>query len=124
MCKISISQWVLGTRGLNMEQPPWHDNIGHENKVYKVKKALYGLKQVPREWYRRIYCYLFQDELNRCNSEPTLYTRLNKQGEILIVCLYVDELIFIGDLSIKEYEMTYLDLIECFLGIEVNQNEN
>ncbi len=114
-----------------VEQPPRYEILGHENKVYKLKKALYGLKQAPRGWYSRIDSYLLENGFNRCRNEPTLYTKMNEQGEILIVCLYVDDLIFTGDLSIdifkvamkKEFEMTNLGLMRYFLGIEVNQND-
>ena len=45
---------------------------------------------------------------------------------MLIVCMYVDDLIFIGDFGIKyikefmesEFEMTDLGLMKFFLGIE------
>ena len=87
-----------------MEQPPGYDTMGHENKVYRLKKALYGLKQALRVWYSRINSYLLQKGLNRCNSEPTLYTKMNELGEILIICLYVDDLIIIGDLSIDMFK--------------------
>ena len=51
---------------------------------------------------------------------------------MLIVCLYVDDLIFTSDFSIEyfkavmesEFEMTNLGLIKFFLGIEVQQFEN
>jgi len=49
----------------------------------------------------------------------------------LIVCLYVDDLIYTGNLSIdmfkstmkKKFEMTNLELMNYFLGIEVTQND-
>ena len=49
----------------------------------------------------------------------------------MIVCLYVDDMIFTGDLEIdefkasmmKEFEMTDLGLMKYFLGIEVGQSE-
>ena len=51
---------------------------------------------------------------------------------MLIVCMYVDDLIFIGDFGIKyfkkfmesEFEMTNLGLMKFFLGIEVQQSES
>ena len=115
-----------------VEQSSRYEIMGHENKIYKLKKALYGLKQAPRVWYRRIGSYLLQNGFNRCNNEPTKYTKLNEQGEILIVCLYVDDLIIMGDLPIdmfksamkQELKMTNLGLMKYFLGIEVKQNEN
>ena len=49
----------------------------------------------------------------------------------MIVCLYVDDMIFTGDLELdefkaammKEFEMTDLGLMKYFLGIEVKQSE-
>ena len=83
-------------------------------------------------WYGIIYSYLLQNGFNRCSSEPTLYTKMNEKGEILIVCLYVNDLIITGDLSIdafksamkQELEMTNLGLIKYFLDIEMKQNKN
>lgn len=113
-----------------VDQPPGYEILGQEDKVYKLKKTLYGLKQAPRAWYNRIDSYLLLNGFNRCSSEPTLYTKMNEEGEILIVCLYVDDLIVTGNLSIdlfkadmkKEFEMTDLGLMKYFLGIKVNQN--
>ena len=51
---------------------------------------------------------------------------------MLIVCLYVDDLIFTGDFGIEdfksvmkdEFEMTDLGLMRYFLGIEVHQSKD
>ncbi|XP_059066281.1 uncharacterized mitochondrial protein AtMg00810-like [Cryptomeria japonica] len=67
---------------------------------------------------------------SRRSNEPTLYTNINKEGQILIVCLYVDDLIFTGNLSVdtfksammKEFEMADLGLMRYFQGIEVVQS--
>ena len=72
-----------------------------------------------------------ENGFKRSTSEPTLYTKINEQGQILIVCLYVDDLIFTSNLSIdmfkttmkREFEMTNLGLMKYFLGIEVTQND-
>ena len=77
---------------------------GKEDKLYRLKKALYGLKQEPRVWYNKIDEYLNSEGFNRSPSEPTLYTKVNQEGKILIVFLYVDDLIFTGDLSVSEFK--------------------
>jgi len=90
-----------------------------------LKKALYGLKQAPRAWYNRIYSYLTQNVFQGSEWEPTLYIKANQQGNMLIVCLYVDAFIFTGDFCIEEFksimkdkfEMTNLGLMRYFLGI-------
>ena len=103
--------------------------MGHEQKVYRLKKALYGLKQAPRAWYSRIGSYFQSHGFSKCSSEATLYIKVNNQGKVLIVCIYVDDLIFTRNFSIelfkstmkKEFEMTNLGLMKYFLGIEVSQ---
>jgi hypothetical protein len=78
-----------------------------------------------------INSYMIKNEFIRSTSEPTLYTKVNEEGQILIVFLYVDDLIYEGNLSIdmfkstmkKELEMIDLGLMKYFLGIEVTQND-
>jgi hypothetical protein len=77
---------------------------GHEDKVYILKKTLYGFKQAPRDWYSKIDSYLISTGFNRSNNELTLYKKVNMQGQILIVCLYVDDMIFIGNLLVDKFK--------------------
>jgi hypothetical protein len=115
-----------------VRQPPGYEIDKNRDKVYKLRKALYGLKQASRVWYSRIDQYMISVGFNRSPSEPTLYTKIDQKGKILIVCLYVDDLIFTGDLfaddfknSTKtEFEMTDLGLMKFFLGIEVDQSDD
>eukprot|EP00253_Pinus_taeda_P003667 PITA_03667 len=78
-----------------VEQPLGYEKKGEEHKVCKLKKALYGLKQAPRAWYSRIDSYLLDNEFDKCEGEPTVYIK-EKDGKILIVVLYVDDVIFTG----------------------------
>ena len=92
--------------------------------MYKLKIKLYGLKQTPRSWYSRIDSYLTENGFHRSESEPTLYTKINEKGNMLIVCLYVDDLIFTSDFGIayfkvvmeSEFEMTEFGVYEFFPG--------
>ena len=100
-----------------------------EDKVYRLKKALYGLKQAPRAWYKKIDSYFIENGFQRCPFEHTLYIKFIEPGDILIVCLYVDDLIFTGnnlkmiaefrEAMVKHFEMTDIGLMSYFLGIEV-----
>lgn len=73
---------------------------------------------------------MIQDRFQRSSCEPTLYIKINENGKVLIVCLYVDDLILTGDLNIdafkttmkSEFEMTDLGLMRYFLGIEVHHS--
>ena len=115
-----------------VEQPQGYDVLGQKHKVYMLKRELYGLNQAPRAWYNQIDFYLTKNGSHRSESEPKLYTKVNEQGKMLIVCLYVDDLIFVGDYGIayfkavmeSEFEMTDLGLMNIFLGIEVQQSES
>ncbi|CAL9025584.1 unnamed protein product, partial [Prunus brigantina] len=70
---------------------------GNESKVYRLKKALYGLKQAPRAWYSRIDAYFTKVGFHKCPYEHTIFIKIGEGGKIMIVCLYVDDLIFIGN---------------------------
>ena len=69
----------------------------------------------------------------RCPYEPAVYVK-EKQGNILLVALYVDDLIFMGNNEemikdfkkemTQEFEMTDLGLMRFFLGIEVKQDKS
>ena len=113
-----------------IEQPEGfviHDKRSH---VCKLKKALYGLKQAPRAWYNRIDTYLIQSGFSRSQNEPTVYTKTDQDGKILIVCLYIDDMIYTGNIELtdfkhamqSEFEMTDLGIMKYFLGIEVHQS--
>nr|KYP75184.1 Retrovirus-related Pol polyprotein from transposon TNT 1-94 [Cajanus cajan] len=103
---------------------------GEEEKVLKLKKVLYGLRQAPRAWNERIDTYFRNNGYCQCPYEHALY--LKKSGrDILLVALYVDDLIFMGnevglvrnfkEVMMKEFEMTDLGSMSYFLGLEVEQ---
>lgn len=94
---------------------------------------MYGLKQTPRAWYTRIDGYFHNSGFQRSKSEPILYYK--KQGEdILRVCLYVHDLIYMGSNSelidefkaamMKEFEMDDFGLMHYLLGMKVHQNSD
>ncbi|CAM8908140.1 unnamed protein product [Rhodiola kirilowii] len=94
-----------------VDQPPVYVQRGKENNVYKLKKALYGLKQAPRAWYSRIDTYMLENGFQKCPYEHTLYIKTSAEGQMLIVCLYVDDLIFTGssqEIPIFKSMMRYL----------------
>ena len=91
--------------------------------MYRLKKALYGLKQAPRAWYNEIYTYFLKNNFQRSKSEATLYVK-KEHDRIIIVCLYVDDLLFTGnDVKMMQtfkqnmmqaYEMSDLGLLNYF----------
>ncbi|CAL8174550.1 unnamed protein product [Prunus armeniaca] len=116
-----------------VEQPQGYVEKGREDKVYRLRKALYGLKQVPRAWNNKIDQYFQQNGFTRSLSEPSLYLKKEGTHDFLILCLYVDDLIYTSTNPrmaevfkknmMKEYEMTDLGTMRYFLGIQVQQSD-
>lgn len=102
--------------------------------MYKLKEALYGLKQALRAWYSRIEAYFIKEGFQKCDYEHTLFVKINKEGNMLIVSLYVDDLLLTGNdelmfvefkKSMKdEFDMTDLGKMKYFLGLEVQQKSD
>lgn len=116
-----------------MRQPEGFIKKGEEEKVYKLRKALYGLKQAPRAWFSRIEAYFVKEGFEKCPSEHTLFTK-TREGNILIVSLYVDDLIFTGSdeamceefkkSMMLEFEMSDLGKLRHFLRVEVKRSQD
>jgi hypothetical protein len=114
-----------------VEQPRGYELYENPHKVYKLKKALYGLKQAPRAWFSRIEAHFLTEGFEKCHNEHTLFTKTSKEGKILIVSLYVDDLIFTENdeamfnefksSMVREFDMTDLGKMRYFLGIEIFQ---
>jgi hypothetical protein len=113
-----------------VDQPPRFEVQEHPTKVSRLKKDLYGLKQAPRAWYNIIDTYLIKNGFSRSQNEPTLYTKTDQHGNILIVYLCVDDMIYTRNLELtnfkhamqSEFDMTDLGIMKCFLGIGVDQS--
>jgi len=116
-----------------VEQPEGFEvkNAGH--KVYKLRKALYGLKQAPKAWYSEIDAYLSICKFKRSTSEATLYTRSDLEGNLIIVSIYVDDIVYTGNSErllnefkremMQRYETSDLGLLHHFLGMEILQTD-
>ncbi|GJS07494.1 putative ribonuclease H-like domain-containing protein [Tanacetum coccineum] len=74
-------------------QPPGFEDSLFPDKVYKVEKALYGLHQAPRAWYKTLSTYLLENGFRRDTIDKTLFIKMDK-GDILLVQVYVDDIIF------------------------------
>ncbi|GJV71548.1 uncharacterized mitochondrial protein-like protein [Tanacetum coccineum] len=74
-------------------QPPGFEDPQFPDKVYKVEKALYGLHQAPRAWYETLSTYLLENGFRRGIIDKTLFIKKDK-GDILLVQVYVDDIIF------------------------------
>jgi hypothetical protein len=112
-------------------QPPGFEIGGQEEKVYKLQKALYGLKQAPRAWYSRIDKFFIENGYERSLNEPTMYVKQSEKKEILVICIYVDDIIYTGSSQtlikefrkhmMEEFNMTDIGSLNYFRGFEVTQ---
>ncbi|GJY74634.1 putative ribonuclease H-like domain-containing protein [Tanacetum coccineum] len=82
-----IENEVYVCQPLGFEDPDFPD------RVYKVEKALYGLHQAPRTWYETLSTYLLDNGFQRGQIDKTLFIKRVK-GDILLVQVYVDDIIF------------------------------
>jgi len=67
-----------------------------KRKVYKLKKALYDLNQAPQAWYSEIDSFFQEQQFRKSDNEPTLYVKMQGNSDFLVVCLYVDDIIYMG----------------------------
>ncbi|GJW16552.1 putative ribonuclease H-like domain-containing protein [Tanacetum coccineum] len=74
-------------------QPLGFEDSEFPDRVYMVEKALYGLHQAPRAWYETLSTYLLDNGFQRGIINKSLFIKKVK-GDILLVQVYVDDIIF------------------------------
>ena len=55
---------------------------------------MYGLKEAHRAWYKRLTYHLSENCFKKGQVNTTLFTRTNDCGDLLIIQIYVDDIIF------------------------------
>ena len=80
-----------------VEKLPEYIKKGQEKQFYKLNKTLYRLKQTPCAWDTWIDAYLLWHGFQRSSFKHTIYIKSNSNCDVIVVCLYVDDLIFIGN---------------------------
>ncbi|GJR15133.1 putative ribonuclease H-like domain-containing protein [Tanacetum coccineum] len=114
-------------------QPPGFEDPEFPDRVYKVEKELYGLHQAPRAWYETLSTYLLENRFTRGTIDKTLFFKKVK-GDILLVQIYVDGIIFrstkmelcteFKKLMHKKFQMSSMGELTLFLGLQVMQKED
>ncbi|GJW59091.1 putative ribonuclease H-like domain-containing protein [Tanacetum coccineum] len=114
-------------------QPPGFEDPQFPDKVYKVEKALYGLHQAPRAWYETLSTYLLKNGFRRGTIDKTLFIKKDK-GDILLVQVYVDDIIFgstkkslcveFEQMMHKRFQMSSMGELTFFLGLQVKQKDD
>ncbi|GJS08810.1 ribonuclease H-like domain-containing protein [Tanacetum coccineum] len=101
-------------------QPPGFEDPEFPDRVYKVEKALYGLYQAPRAWYETLSTYLLDNGFLK--------------GDILVVQVYVDDIIFgstrkeicteFEKMMHNKFQMSSMRELTFFLGLQVTQKDD
>ncbi|CAM9000448.1 unnamed protein product [Rhodiola kirilowii] len=66
---------------------------GQEHKVCKLVKSLYGLKQAPMQWHQKFDEVVLSDGFILNQSDKCVYSKFDKTGSGVIICLYVDDML-------------------------------
>ncbi|GKG18915.1 putative ribonuclease H-like domain-containing protein, partial [Tanacetum coccineum] len=114
-------------------QPPGFEDPDFPDRVYKVEKALYELHQTPRAWYETFSTYLLNNGFQRGKIDKTLFIKRFK-GDILLVQVYVDDIIFgstkkelcneFERLMHDRFQMSFMGELTFFLGLQVKQKKD
>ncbi|GKE72692.1 putative ribonuclease H-like domain-containing protein, partial [Tanacetum coccineum] len=114
-------------------QPPSLEDQQFPDKVYKIEKALYGLHQAPRAWFETLSTYLLENGFRRGTIDKTLFIK-NDKGDILLVQVYVDDIIFrstkkslcveFEPMMHKRFQMSSMGELTFFLGLQVKQKDD
>nr|GEX89799.1 retrovirus-related Pol polyprotein from transposon TNT 1-94 [Tanacetum cinerariifolium] len=114
-----------------VNQPDGFVDPYHPDKVYYLNKALYGLKQASRAWYVELSNFLVSKGFSKGSIDPTLFITKH-MGDILLVQIYVDDVIFgstnpklskqFEKLMHSKFEMSMMGELKFFLGIQIHQS--
>ena len=96
----------------------------------KLVKSLYGLKQAPKQWHEKFGKAMKSNgsKINECDK--CVYIKNTDKGYV-IVCLYVDDMLIIGNNNdmIKttkkmlniHFDMTDMVIADVILGIKITK---
>ena len=115
-------------KGVYVSQPPGFEKKNQEGVVFKLHKALYRLKQTHKAWNLKIDSFFKGQGFQKCEIEYGVYVQHTSDGNMILVCLYVDDIFLTGSseqeisefkkVLMHEFEMTDLGKISFFLGME------
>jgi len=91
-----------------MNQPVGYEVKGKEELVCKLERRLYGLKQSPREWNAVLNAFMQEVGFKRVAPDEAMYIKFYKNGSLLLIGIYVDDLIIASKDSsaVEEFKAT------------------
>ena len=99
---------------MQQAQPPGFVKKNQEGMVYRLSKALYGLKQAPRAWNLKIDSCFKEQGFQKCEMEYGVYVQHTSEGNMILVCLYVDDILLTGssEQEITEFKKVLMNAFE------------
>nr|GFA48982.1 uncharacterized mitochondrial protein AtMg00810-like [Tanacetum cinerariifolium] len=133
MCMFALT--VSRTEPKNIKEAmvdsAWIESMQEELHQFDRLDALYGLKQAPRAWYDELSKFLLSKGFSKGSIDPTLFITKHR-GDILLVQIYVDDIIFgstnpnlskrFEKLMHSKFEMSMRGELKFFLGIQIHQS--
>lgn len=97
----------------------------------RLHKSIYGLKQASRTWNDRFHSFMEKLGFKRSANDLCLYIRGTGKNQVILI-LYVDDVLLVSPsekivLEIKqalsrEFEMTDVGPVKCFLGMKIERD--
>ena len=111
-----------------MRQPEGFE-VSNSKFVCKIEKSIYGLKQSFRTWYRTFAKTIGKINFKCCEYDNCTFINQNKTN--LILCLYVDDILLVGqkrdveEIKIylnKNFDMKDLGDLSMFIGLQIERD--
>ena len=106
---------------------------GNKSHVWKLLKALYGLKQGPSAWNKLLTSVLKDLNLVQSKYDPCLFTHRSKDGRMVIMAVYVDDMLLTGDnveliekilaAMSEKFKINVMNDAKTLLGMKIDINE-
>jgi transposase InsO family protein len=116
-----------------MEQPEGFKVKGQEFKVLRLRRAIYGLKQASLAWWKELDKSVRKLGFKRLYADAGIFVSRHKDGTILIMLAYVDDILFMGPnlRLLKDKKALFMEQWECrdlgeckeFLQIQVMRKD-
>ncbi len=123
----------MGSDKVYIRPPDWWPVVTPEGHVLQLLKSIYGTKQAARRWHLHISAWMESNGYPTVNNEKTIFMK-RAGNDFIIHGLFVEDMMhvptsqslmdeFIAKYS-KDFDITGGDLMETFLGMEVDQSGN
>jgi transposase InsO family protein len=134
----AFTQAAMDDVDLFVEPPPGHEEWEYINgkrvsKVLLLKRALYGTKQASRLWQETLRKALEEIGFEQSSSDPCLYRWVRKDGQEIILGVYVDDIVLAYSHDeiheefkhkfCKRFAARYEGPLKWFLGMAIDQDE-